>query len=275
METKSNALLNAALAIAALIIIGVLVYVVVQLAERPDEARVSQLIEERLAQATDAELSEDEFNARVERGIHAFIEKQQRAQADRPSQLARNVPPPSPEDHVYGDPQAPITLIEYSDFECPFCKRFHATAKQLVDNSNGQVNWVYRHFPLDSHNPLAQKEAEAAECAAELGGNEAFWRYADLVFARTQSGGNGLPTESLAPMAAEIGLNKAAFSQCLESGKYTGKVRRQMAEGTRAGVTGTPGNILYHRESGNVQAVHGAQPYQNLAGAVQALAAQQ
>jgi protein-disulfide isomerase len=275
MENRSNSRLNAALGIVALIIFGALVYVIVQLTGRPDEARVNQLIEERLAQAPSAELPEEEFNARVERGIQAFIDKQQRAQADRPNQLAQSVPPPNMNDHLYGDPNAPITLIEYSDFECPFCKRFHATAKRLVDESNGQVNWVYRHFPLESHNPLAQKAAEASECAVELGGNEAFWRYTDTYFERTESGGSGFAIEGLAPLAGELGLDQAAFEKCLGSGKYADAVRQQMAGGVQAGITGTPGNILYHRPSGKVLAVHGAQPYQNLTEAVRALSAAQ
>ena len=119
----------------------------------------------------------------IERGINTYIKKQQalaRANKERESSAkAKNVRPVNEKDHIYGNPSAEISLIEYSDFECPFCKRFHPTAKQLVDKSDGQVNWIYRHFPLAFHNPGAQKQAEASECAVKLGGNEAFWRYTD------------------------------------------------------------------------------------------------
>src|SRR5207237_7967826 len=114
--------------------------------------------------------------------------------------LARNGPAPSKSDHVYGNPNASITLIEYSDFECPYCKSVHLTAKRVVDESRGQVNWVYRHFPLEMHNPGAQKQAEASECAAELGGNEAFWKFADAVDPATGPGGKGFRQDHAPPL---------------------------------------------------------------------------
>ena len=101
-------------------------------------------------------------------------------------------------DHIAGNVDAEVSLIEYSDFECPFCKRFHGTAKQLVEAYGGRVNWVFRHFPLNFHNPAAQREAEASECAAEIGGNGAFWFYADRIYARTPLGGRGVPEGQLA-----------------------------------------------------------------------------
>lgn len=272
MKTKNNRSLAIAIVVAALLVAGALVFLGKQLADRPDEARVVALIEERLGRTGAA--SDEAFNARVEQGIAAFIDKQQRAQAERPSQLAKNVPPPTREDHLYGSPDAPVTLIEYSDFECPFCKRFHATAKQLVDSSNGRVSWIYRHFPLVSHNPGAQKQAEAAECAAELGGNDVFWRYTDAIYERTRSGGKGFPLANLTPLAIEIGLDQARFQTCVESGRFVQKVQQQMAAGERAGISGTPGNILYHRPSGEVIALHGAQPLERFQQAVQALISQ-
>ncbi|HEX5512844.1 MAG TPA: thioredoxin domain-containing protein [Gammaproteobacteria bacterium] len=267
-----NKNLAVAIVIATLLVAAALVFLGKQLANRPDEARVIALIEERLGQHGTA--SDEAFNARVEQGIVAFIDKQQRAQAARPNQLAKGVPPPTTDDHVYGSPNAPVTLIEYSDFECPFCKRFHTTAKQLVDSSNGQVNWVYRHFPLASHNPGAQKQAEAAECAAALGGNDAFWRYTDAIYERTRSGGKGFPLANLTPLAVEIGLDKVKFQTCVDSGRFAQKVQQQMAAGERAGISGTPGNILYHRASGEAIALHGAQPLERFQQAVQVLTSQ-
>ncbi len=286
-----------AIAVASAIATG---YMARQVASRPDEARVLALIQDRLnaqkqeerppsaaeltkkdvvalidqrlaQQNKSHEMSDKEFNARVERGIVAFIDKQRRAEQERPNRLARNAPPPSKDDHVYGNAAAPVTLIEYSDFECPYCKRFHDVAKQLVDRSGGKVDMVYRHFPLDFHNPGAEKEAEASECVAELGGNAAFWKFTDAIYARTRSNGKGFPVENLPPLAIELGLDKDAFQKCLDSGRMAARVRHDLETGVKAGVQGTPGNILRNNRTGEVLAVHGAQPYERLNEAVQKL----
>jgi protein-disulfide isomerase len=236
-----------------------------------DEARVREMIEARLPVMTKNALSEKEFNERVERGIEAFIVKQRRAEEEQPHRLAKNAPPPSKADHVYGNRNAPIALIEYSDFECPYCKRFHDSVKQLVDGSNGQVSWIYRHFPLEGHNPGAEKEAEASECAAELGGNDAFWRFTDAIFTRTRSGGRGFPVADLAPLAEEQGIDKIKFNECLNSGRYAARVAQQLVDGQRAGINGTPGSILFDRRSGNVRAIIGAQPLSHLRSALETL----
>ncbi|MFZ2149790.1 MAG: thioredoxin domain-containing protein [Minisyncoccia bacterium] len=91
--------------------------------------------------------------------------------------------PVSAEDHVVGDLNtAKLVVVEYSDLECPFCKSFHATMHQVVEKSNGDVAWVYRHYPIPQLHPKALRAAEATECAWEQGGNKAFWKYADKVF---------------------------------------------------------------------------------------------
>ena len=218
---------------------------------------------------------EGALDAAIERGINAFVEKQRalaRANQQRGSaEKARNVRPVSNTDHIYGDPKAAITLVEYSDFECPFCKRFHPTAKQLVDQSGGKVNWVYRHFPLEFHNPGAQKQAEASECAGKLGGNEAFWRYSELIYARTKSNGKGFPISNLVPLAREIGLESDPFKQCLDSGEMTSKVKADYENGVASGITGTPGNIILHNGSGDAVVMAGALPLLKLQEAVNAL----
>lgn len=88
-------------------------------------------------------------------------------------------------DHLIGSLDAPVVILEYSDLECPYCKRFHDTMNQIMAEygKSGQVAWAYRHFPILSNHPDAAKVAEASECAAELGGNEAFWKFLDKVFA--------------------------------------------------------------------------------------------
>jgi len=185
------------------------------------------------------------------------------------AQAAGDPPPLTDDDHVRGNPDAPVTIIEYSDFECPFCKRFHPTMQQALQEYDGRVKWVYRHFPLGFHDPLATKEAEAVECANELGGNDAFWELTDLIFERTASNGNGLSQDALPKMAAEIGLNESEFSNCLDSGKYLDHVKADMAGGESAGVNGTPGSFVID-EDGNAFEIKGAQPYPSVKAAIEA-----
>ncbi len=171
---------------------------------------------------------------------------------------SQNIRPLSPDDHVYGNRDAPISLVEYSDFECLFCKRFHPRVKRFIDQGGGRVNWVYRHFPLAFHNPGAQVQAEASECAAAQGGDEAFWNFAALIFQRTASNGNGFPLKGLRPLAEEIGLDGESFQACLESGRMTGRVQSDYQNGMEAGIRGTPSSILLHHESHSTTALTGA-----------------
>ena len=131
---------------------------------------------------------------------------------------------------------------------------------QVLSEFGDEMNLVYRHFPLNIHNPGAQKEAEASECANELGGNEAFWRYADAIFARTKSNGKGFPINKLMPLAKEIGLDESEFQSCLDSGRYAGRVQEDLREGSQIGITGTPGNILLNNNTGEVTVLQGAKP---------------
>ena len=165
-------------------------------------------------------------------------------------------------DHIKGESSARVLLIEYSDLECPFCKRFHPTAQQAVDEYKSQVAWVYRHFPLDTLHSKADKEAEASECAAELGGNDAFWAYLDKVFEATPSN-NGLNLDDLPKLASDVGLDQGNFAACLNSGKYKDKVESQYQGGVTAGVTGTPGSFVVNKK-GEVWMVPGAIPYDSL-----------
>ncbi|MSU54972.1 MAG: hypothetical protein EXS46_00335 [Candidatus Taylorbacteria bacterium] len=147
-------------------------------------------------------------------------------------------------DHMLGNPNADIVLLEYSDLECPFCKSFHSTMKQLMDKyaKNGKIAWAYRHFPLDIH-PKSPHESEAAECAAELGGNDKFWSYVDKTFEVSPTN-NGLDPLKLPEIAEQIGLDKNDFKNCLDSGKYVAKVRADFDDGVKAGVNGTPNTVL-------------------------------
>lgn len=169
-----------------------------------------------------------------------------------------NLPEVSDQDHIRGDKNAKLTLIEYSDLECPFCQRIHPTLNQMLDEYKGKVKWVYRHFPLDQIHPKARPAAEASECVAELGGEDAFWKFTDAIFENQQTA-----LSDLAGTAAKIGIDKTSFKKCLDSGKYKDKVEKQNQGGLRAGVTGTPGNFLLDGK-GNVYIIPGAVPYSTL-----------
>lgn len=153
------------------------------------------------------------------------------------------VPPISASDHIRGNPKAKVTIVEFSDTECPFCKRFHPTMQQVLTAYGDKVRWVYKHFPLDSLHAKARKEAEATECAGELGGNDGFWKYLDKLFAVTPSN-DGLDPAQLPQIAEDVGLNRKKFETCLNSGKYAGRVAEQLAQGEAAGARGTPHSLI-------------------------------
>lgn len=161
-------------------------------------------------------------------------------------------------DWIFGDPDAPVKIVEYSDLECPFCKSFHQTMKQMMQEYEGRVAWVYRHFPLDSIHPKAPYEAAATECAGELGGNTAFWQYVDSVFEITPSN-NGLNLALLPQIAESIGLNKTEFQACLDSGRHNAEVEADFNEAVAVGGRGTPYSVVV-AENGKEFPITGALP---------------
>ncbi len=187
-----------------------------------------------------------------------------------PNAPSRAPAPVTARDHVRGNPKANVTVIEYSDFECPFCKRHAPTMAQLSTLYKDDVNVVFRHFPLSFHQN-AMKEAEASECVAELGGNDAFWKFHDAIFERTTAGGTGFALEKLGPLAKESGVNEAKFKQCLDSGKYTKYVQDQMQEGIDAGVQGTPGNFIVDNDTKESRSISGAVPVTAFQSAIDAI----
>lgn len=174
-----------------------------------------------------------------------------------PTLTASVVPQLTKDDHIWGNNKAQLVVFEYSDLECPFCKRFHPTMEQVIDTYKNKVMWVYRHFPLSFH-ANAQKEAEASECANEQGGNDVFWKYIDKIFEKTTSNGTGFALDQLVPLAKELGLDTVKFKDCLDTGKYTKLVQDQMTKGQNEGVTGTPGNIVVNLKTGKTQVIPGA-----------------
>lgn len=205
----------------------------------------------------------------LEKGsVQGSINNQQPAQAaaPQPQQPTKGVASVD-DDPVLGDKNAPVTIVEFSDYECPFCKRhFDQTFPQLVKEyiDTGKVKLVYRDFPLSFHDPMATKEAVAANCARKQGGDSKYFEYHDEVFTRTKSNGNGLSEADLTTIATDLGLNLSSFSSCLEDPTQTDEVKKDIADGSAAGASGTPTFVIGKSTSnGEIDGdlVVGAQPY--------------
>ncbi len=171
------------------------------------------------------------------------------------------------DDPVLGDKNAPVTIIEFSDYECPFCKRhFDETFPQLVKTyvDTGKVKIVFRDLPLSFHDPMATKEAVAANCAREQGGDSKYFQYHDEIFTRTISNGNGLSEADLTTIATDLRLNVNSFNSCLGDPAQEEEVKKDLADAGQAGATGTPTFVIGKSTSnGEIDGdlVVGAQPY--------------
>ena len=172
------------------------------------------------------------------------------------------VDPVTAKDHILGNPNAKVVIVEYSDTECPFCKLFHVTMNRIIREygEKGEGAWVYRHFPIASLHPTAHKEAQATECANKLGGNIKFWEYTNKLFEITP-GNNGFNIAELPKIAKTVGLDVGAFNTCLESGEMKAVVDAGLESGRKAGVSGTPHSIILV-DGKAVGSINGAQPYE-------------
>ena len=177
--------------------------------------------------------------------------------AAAPTAAKSAVPAVTSTDHIRGDKNAKVVVIEYSDFQCPYCSRHHPTMQKIADQYGNKIAWVYRHFPLSFH-PNAQPVAVASECASEQG---KFWEFADAMFAgqadnleSDEDTANAFVTKT----AQTLGLDLAKFASCLTSGKYDDLIDASETGGSSAGVTGTPATFI------NGQLVSGAVPLATL-----------
>ena len=166
------------------------------------------------------------------------------------------------DDHVYGNRDAQVKIIEFSVLECASCKRFHPVLQQVMETygPRGEVAWVFRHFPLLHKRPKSLIEAQAAECAAEQKGEDMFWRFVERFYEITPSN-NDTDLEVVLPaMSEEFGLNAPAFFDCIESEKYRSRVLSDLEEARAAGGMWRPWTIIVSDNA--VYEVSGAQPYE-------------
>jgi protein-disulfide isomerase len=171
-----------------------------------------------------------------------------------PSQLPKIIS--SDDDPVRGNPDAKFTIIEFSDFQCPFCAKFHSeTLPLLMENyiDNGKVNLVFRDFPIESIHPNAVPASHAAECADDQG---KFWEMHDMIFENQY--------------AIEIGIDEDEFDSCMSSAKHIDEIRKDLQDGQDYGVTGTPGFFVGNKEVGFTKII-GAQPFSSFQRVIEGL----
>ncbi len=211
----------------------------------------------------------------IKGGTYASAPTQQVAQAPTAPNAPSQQQPPAPQeagpvppidikkDHIRGNPNATVAVIQYSSFPCPFSQRVQATYKQIVETYGDKVMVVYRHFPL-SFQPNAEPAAVASECVAELGGNDAFWKFLDKLYAT--DGEWNYPA-----YAKEAGVNEAKFNDCIASGRQKQLVQDHLIGGSAAGVSGSPGNIILNIKTGKSQFISGSQPFASFKAAIDAM----
>lgn len=174
-------------------------------------------------------------------------------------------------DRYRGNKDAKVVMIEYSDFECPFCTRFHSTMGQVMDEYGNDVVWVYRHLPLSFH-PYAQMMAEASECVAKDAGNDGFWKFADAIYA--QMSANTLYDVDPATQERTVNKDKIlalarsagagnGLQSCLDNQEMAQLVKDQMTAASAAGISGTPGTVMVSKKGG-YELVPGAVPFEQV-----------
>lgn len=150
--------------------------------------------------------------------------------------------PVGPDDHILGNPAATIRIVEYSDFDCNFCKQFHRVLHEALDayGASGKVAWVYRNFPLTDLHPNAAKHAEAAECVAAVAGNAAYWKFADLLFKNQPA-----DPATYGALAESIGVDTRAFASCLaDTTAVDNRIKADNDNALTIGALGTPYSVI-------------------------------
>ena len=143
--------------------------------------------------------------------------------------------------------KAKVAIVEFSDYECPFCKTFHdETYNQIIEKyvKTGQAIFVHRDLPLPLHGDAAKQDAFAALCAKDLGGNEKYFQMADLIFQNTGQNGAGINKDKMIDLAVQVGLSKSQFSDCFSSNKFQTNIDNDVKEADRVGVGATPSFVV-------------------------------
>lgn len=167
-----------------------------------------------------------------------------------------NVPAPSASDHIIGSPSAPIVLIEYSDFQCPYCQMIYPTLQKITSGSSGQIAWAMREYPLYQIHPNAMPAADAAECIADQLGNDGFWKFADAIFADQTK----MSDAYYAQLAQQFGANPTTYNACVTAQKFSSRINQEISDAQSSGGNGTPFTIVFNTTTGKQYPISGALP---------------
>ncbi|MES1927397.1 thioredoxin domain-containing protein [Salinisphaera sp. T31B1] len=238
-----------------------------------DDEQLEALIKKLIGVAMEAAGTDDEA---LDRRVRESIRKIAQSSAEKHGQrrivpsagntlgtpVSRVRAVDSERDHILGDPNAPVSLIVYDDFECPFCKRHQDTIKRVPDLYDGRVNVVLRHLPLAMHNPVAQDEALLSKCVARQGGNNAFWQFVDSVFEHSGGNGRGLSRQAVDTAITQLDLDPQDIRDCVDDNRaeLIAEVDADVHEASVIGVQGTPGNVVINNSSGQALRLNGARP---------------
>lgn len=205
------------------------------------------------------------LNGKIAKENPTVVQQQQLASQN----LSDIIRPIDANDHILGSSKARVLIVEYSDTECPFCKTFHQSLLSLMQEygKSEKVAWVYRHFPIAEIHSRSPKEAEALECAANLGGNSKFWEYVNKLYEITPSN-NGLDPKELTNVATQVGLSSDNFNTCLNSGEFAPRVNLDIQNAQELGITGTPYSIMIDTKTNKYYPIQGAYPYTQLKSAI-------
>ena len=220
------------------------------------------------------------LDAAIDRGIQRYIQrqnearqKQQAEQQRRQAEAAKNARTVDiKRDHVFGNPQAEVSVIVYSDLECPFCKHFAGTPERAIAKFDGKANVVFRHYPLDIHGEIAKRGAYYAECVGRQAGSKAFFAFANDWFKLTISNGKGLERgdAQIREIAQSAGVKDlSALDACARDPAVAQLVQDDIADGARSGITGTPGTIVRNNKTGVSLSIVGAVPAETLEQGIQ------
>lgn len=233
------------------------------------------LIPEKVQSGDDSgSLTKQQFNARVAQALEdirtAQLIGEIKAKKEKYANAANTVPE---ERHLYGNVNARFVIKEFSDLECPYCKRFFETPKAVADRSNGQVAVEWFHTPLSFHDPVATNEAVATECVAKLGGNRAFWASLQHIFDTTYGNGQGTPI--LGNISKAFELNDDAYLTCINDKSIISKIEKSKQLAASYGISGTPASVIVDTKTGHSVTVSGAQDASALMNAIENLNAQE